>query len=455
MTETFSRRSRVGVRAEDLWRWHTRPGAFERLTPPWDGTEVASRDGGIEDGARVVLRVPVGPVHATWIAEHRDVRPPRSFRDVQVSGPFARFEHEHRIDADGGDACFLEDRIEYALPLGALGRLLAGGPVARRLERAFAWRHETLRADAERHDAAKGVPAMRIVVTGASGLVGSSLVPFLTTGGHEVVRAVRGAAGTGEVRWDAETGIDPALLAGADAVVHLAGEGIAASRWNAAVKERIRTSRVAGTRAVAESVARASPRPRVLVVASAVGFYGDRGETPVDETSAAGEGFLPDVCRGWEAAADPARDAGARVVALRFGVVLSPAGGALRKMLLPFRLGIGGALGNGRQYLPWVSIDDAVGAVHHALVRPEVAGPVNVVAPQAVTNRQFTKALGSVLGRPTVLPMPAFAARLAFGEMADPLLLTGQRVVPERLRRSGFAWRHETIDVALRHVLGR
>ena len=455
MTATFRMRTRIPATAEELWRWHARPGALERLTPPWERAEVASRTGGIEDGSRVVLRVPLGPFRTTWVVEHRDVRPGRSFRDVQVAGPFARFEHEHRMEADGSGAAFLEDRIEYALPLGALGRALAGRRVARRLERVFAWRHETLREDVARHAAAEGVAPMRIVVTGASGLVGSSLVPFLTTGGHEVVRAVRGAAGTGEVRWSPETGFDPALLAGADAVVHLAGEGIANARWSAAVKERLRASRVKGTRAVAETVARASPRPRTLVVASAVGFYGDRGEEPVDETSAPGTGFLCDVARDWEAAADPARAAGVRVVHLRFGVVLSAAGGALRRMLLPFRLGVGGVIGSGAQRMPWISIDDAVGAVHHVLVRDDLAGPVNVVAPETATNREFTKTLGRVLGRPTIFPMPAFAARIAFGEMAGPLLLTGQRVLPKRLAESGFRWRHGTLESALRHVLGR
>jgi len=298
---------------------------------------------------------------------------------------------------------------------------------------------------------------MRIVVTGSSGLVGSGLVPLLTAGRNDVVRAVRrsATATTGEVRWDPSSGIDPARLAEVDAVVHLAGEGIASARWNADVKERIRASRVVGTRELAASIARASPRPSTFVVASAVGWYGDRGEATVDETSPAGKGFLPDVCREWEAAADAARAAGVRVVHLRFGVVLSTVGGALRRMLLPFRLGLGGVLGSGKQAMPWISRDDAVSAILHALRRTDLSGPVNVVSPRIVTNREFTKALGRVLHRPTLLPMPAFAARLAFGEMADPLLLTGARVVPRRLVATAFTWRHEDLETTLRHFLGR
>jgi len=297
---------------------------------------------------------------------------------------------------------------------------------------------------------------MRISVTGSSGLIGAALVPSLTAGGHEVGRVARSAAAAGDWRWDPDAGhVDAGAVSGQDAVVHLAGESIAAGRWSAERKARIRESRVRGTRVVAEAVARADPRPKALLCASAMGFYGDRGDELLTEASAPGVGFLPEVAREWEEACAPARDQGVRVVHLRFGIVLSPAGGALAKMLLPFRLGAGGVVGSGRQWWSWVALDDAVGAIGHALVTPGLSGPVNVVAPNAVTNADFTRSLGRALGRPTLLPVPAFAARLAFGEMADALLLASARVVPERLQQTGYSFRHPELESAWRHMLGR
>ncbi|HEX7376932.1 MAG TPA: TIGR01777 family oxidoreductase [Pirellulales bacterium] len=295
---------------------------------------------------------------------------------------------------------------------------------------------------------------MHIAITGASGLIGTTLVPLLTGGGHQVTRLVRRAAGPGEATWDPAQGIDPAALETVDAVVHLAGENIAAARWSAAVKQRIRESRVRGTRVLCEALAKSPGRVKVLVCASAIGFYGHRGDEELTEESAAGEGFLAEVVRDWEAATDPARAAGMRVVNLRFGVILSSQGGALAKMLLPFKLGAGGRVGTGRQYWSWISIDDAAGAIVYSLMTETLSGPVNAVAPRSATNREFTKTLGRVLRRPTFLPMPAFAARLALGEMADDLLLASTRVVPRQLERAGYVFRHPALEAALRHVLG-
>ena len=311
---------------------------------------------------------------------------------------------------------------------------------------------------------------MRILISGSTGLVGSALAPALSAAGHAVIRLVRqgpaagggrraggGAAGGGTaVRWDpAAGGIDAAALEGLDAVVHLAGENIAAGRWTAAKKTRIRSSRVDGTSLLSRTLAGLSRPPRVFACASAIGYYGSRGDEALTEASASGNDFLSGLCRDWEAAAEPAARKGIRVANLRFGVILSPAGGALAKMLPPFRLGAGGILGDGRQYVSWVAIDDAVGAIQHVLQDQGLRGPVNVVAPRPVTNREFTRTLGHVLGRPTIVPMPAFAARLVFGEMADALLLASQRVEPKRLAASGYRFRHPEIEKALRHLLGR
>jgi hypothetical protein len=455
--DTFTKRSRIAAPADEVFRWHERPGAFERLAPPWQKIEVIERQGGIEPGGTVALRQSLGPLKITWRMEHRDYIAGRQFRDCQLSGPFRSWTHTHTIEPNGPDDCYLRDQIEYALPAGAIGQRALGGFVGRQLERLFAYRHAVTAADLADHRRFSGVNRMQIAIAGGSGLIGSALTPFLTTGGHQVRKLVRGRPATpDEIAWDPAAGkIDGARLAGCDAVVNLAGEGIASRRWTKAQKERIRSSRVESTALLARTLAGLNPRPRVWVCASAIGFYGDRGEERLDEASHAGEGFLPDVCRQWEAATAPAADAGIRVVRLRFGVVLSPAGGALAKMLPPFRMGVGGRLGDGRQYMSWIALDDVVGAIHHTLMHDTLAGAVNAVAPHPATNLEFTKTLGRVLHRPTIFPMPAAAARLAFGEMADALLLASARVYPARLLESGYAFRCPQLEAALRHLLGK
>jgi hypothetical protein len=297
----------------------------------------------------------------------------------------------------------------------------------------------------------------RLAVSGASGLVGSALTARLAREGHRVHRLVRGeAAGTGEdIAWDPERGrLDPGGLRGVDAVVHLAGASVAGGRWTSARKALIRDSRIAGTRLLAETLGRLAPPPRVLVSASAIGYYGDRGDEPLTEAAPPGEGFLAEVCQAWEAATGAARDAGIRVVCLRIGMVLAARGGALGRMLLPFRLGLGGVVGSGRQYVSWIALTDLVAAIRHAIRAETLVGPVNAVAPGAVTNREFTETLGRVLGRPTLAPLPAPVVHLLFGEMGRALLLASARVVPERLRESAFAFAHPDLEGALRAELG-
>ena len=300
-------------------------------------------------------------------------------------------------------------------------------------------------------------PHLRVVVTGASGLVGGALAAALVASGHRVDRVGRRPPrpGSTDIQWDPARGLlDPRRLEGADAVVHLAGESIAAGRWTEAAKARIRDSRVGGTRLLAGALAGLDRRPRVLVSASAVGYYGDRGAEPLAEDSPPGTGFLAEVARAWEAAADPVRAAGIRVVHPRLGLVLAREGGALPRMVRPFRLGLGGVIGGGAQYWSWIALADVVRVIELALTLERLAGPVNAVAPQPVTNREFTRVLGRVLGRPTVLPLPAPAVRLLMGEMGQALLLASARVLPRRLERAAFRFEHPDLAGALRATLG-
>ena len=454
--KTFEKQLHLPVCASEAFAWHERPGALQRLIPPWERASVMKQGDGVRDGSIVELDYRLGPVRTRWIARHHGYQQGEAFRDTQVSGPFSHWEHLHQFEATGDNSAILTDHIDYEMPGGIIGSLLGGGLVERKIESMFSYRHTTTWDDLAAHAQFKGAGSLHIAVTGASGLVGSTLVPLLTTGGHRVTRLVRAAAADeGEASWNPNASFDASQLNGIDGIVHLAGENIAAARWSQSVKQRIRDSRVQGTRALCESIAKLKSPPKVLACASAIGYYGDRGDTTLNEDSAAGSGFLPDVARQWEAATEPARDAGIRVVNLRFGVILSPNGGALNSMLTPFKLGVGGRVGSGQQYWSWISIDDTVGAIHHALMTESIAGPVNVVAPNPVTNQEFTKTLGQVLSKPTFLPMPVRAARLALGEMVDELLLASARVEPEQLARTDYRFRQPTLESALRHLLGR
>lgn len=454
------RTTRVPFSAEQVWAWHTRPGAFERLTPPWERVRVLGRTGGLEDGATATLELQVGPVPIRWVAEHRDVVAGRQFVDVQREGPFARWSHLHAFEPDGEGACVLRDRIECELPGGGAGAALGRGHVRHMLESLLRYRHDTLLADLTAHH---GVTPRRFAVSGATGFVGRALVAFLTTGGHEVVRLVRRetAAGGGDpasrvCEWDPARGtIDAAALDGVDAVIHLAGASIAGARWTPARKRLLMASRVEGTTLLARTLAGLGRRPDAFVSVSAVGIYGDRGDEVLEDAASPGTGFLADMAQAWERAADPAREAGIRTAHPRLGLVLSPAGGALERLLPPFRLGVGGPIGSGRQWMASASMDDTVDLLTWSALTPEVHGAFNAVTPDVVRNATFARTLGRVLGRPAVLPVPAAALTLAFGEMAREALLASQRAMPTLLEQTGYRFRHATLEAALQHVLGR
>jgi uncharacterized protein len=463
----FEHSAEFAAPVQELFAWHERPGALERLLPPWRPLRIVSR-GGIREGDTASFELAAGPLRIPLLVAYRDYAAGRSFASEQVSGPFAHWRHERvfrAADAAGKRlgarsepqasvvGSVLDERIDWSLPTAAAW--LPSGGIERALARDAAFRERRLHDDLARH-ARVGAKPQRIAITGASGLIGRALADFLSSGGHRVLRVVRRATSrSDEIPWDPARGVlEARALEGLDALVHLAGESIAGARWTEQRKRRIRESRVQGTRLLADRLARLSRPPRVWLSASALGFYGERGDAALDESSAPGSDFLAGVCREWEAAAAPAAGAGIRVVHPRIGVVLSARGGALAPMLLQFRAGLGGPVGNGAQYLSWISLDDTVGALHHLLFAEQVEGPVNLAAPAPLPSREFAAVLGRVLRRPARLALPAGAVSLLLGEMGRALLLGSARLVPARLRDSGFRWLHPQLEGALRAELG-
>jgi hypothetical protein len=378
---------------------------------------------------------------------------------VQRSGPFAVWDHRHLFRPLASGGCELVDDVTYRLPLAALSEPLLGRAVARRLQRMFDYRHARTAADLAAHAAAKEHPRMKVAITGASGMIGRALTAFLATGGHTVVPMVRRAARTGEISWDPGGGsVDTAALRGVDAVVHLAADPIQPRPLTPAKAASLRDSRVDGTRTIATALAGMSDGPRTLVSASGSNYYGDRGDEELTEDSPAGEDdLLAGITREWEAATLPASEAGIRTVVMRTGIVLDREAIVLKALGLVARLGAAAPVGSGRQYWPWVSIDDTVGLYHHALTHPEISGPLNVCSPNPVTNEEFTRTLARVLRRPVLpLKVPAFAPAILLGRrQARSLLLTSMRMLPAKAIETGYTFRSPALEATLRDLYGR
>lgn len=442
--------------ARELYDWHSRPGALERLIPPWEKTRVLARTGGIDPGGSVVLGMRAGPVAYTWQARHIENNPGVRFRDIQEHGPFARWTHTHCF-SDIPDGALLEDRIDYLLPGQPLLPGCATALVNRTLERVFRYRHATLADDIRLHRRCSTQP-LRVLISGGSGVLGSALHPLLTTGGHEVWTLVRRQPDRSkrEIYWNPERGeLNLAGLPAFDGVIHLAGDNIGEGRWTPAKKRRVIDSRVLGTGLIARTLARLPARPRVLLTASAVGFYGNCLDCCMREEDRAGSDFISDVCARWEHSALPAEEAGIRTVFMRIGVVLSPRGGALQRLLATSALGFSSRFGSGEQYISWIGINDMVAAVLHALTCPSLSGPVNIAAPEPVTNSQLMRTLARVLRRPLLPPIPAGLLKTLYGQMASEVLLGGCRVTTDKLQQSGYTFRHADLEQALRHLLGK
>ena len=435
----------------DVFAWYARPGAFQRLSPPWQPLRLVTEAASLKDG-HATLALPGG---LRWVAVHQadGYDPPRRFVDAIGGDGLAalparlavRWRHTHDFEDVGEGRTKVIDRVDTPVP-GSLLRPM------------FAYRHRQLADDlaAHRLAAENGMTPMTVAITGSSGLVGSALTAFLRTGGHRVIQLVRRTARNSDEReWNPDDP-DPELFAGTDAVIHLAGASIA-GRFTESHRNAIRDSRIGPTRRLAELLGRTEPRPAALISASAIGYYGyDRGDQTLTEDSERGDGFLADVVAEWEDAAAPAEQAGVRLVRVRTGIVQSPRGGTLQLMRPLFSAGLGGRLGDGRQWLSWIGIDDMVDIYHRALWDTALSGPVNAVAPQPVRNSEYTRTLARVLHRPAVLPVPPLGPRILLGEQgARELACASQRVIPEKLTTVGHRFRQPELDQALRHLLGR
>lgn len=454
----FNKQSEINAPVEEVFKWHARPGAIERLSPPWDPLEIISRTGGIRNGAEVKMKLKAGPIPIKWHARHVDYQENLLFKDIQVKGPFSKWIHTHRFEKIDRTKCILDDSIEYALPFHPLGTAVMKGFVEKKLNQVFTYRHNTTIADIAVHQSKKHQGPLKILISGASGLLGSSLIPFLRTGGHTVLQLVRRVPDKekNEIQWDPANGrLDLDDTDKIDAVIHLSGENIGEGRWSSEKKKRIIDSRVQSTRLIAETISKMKNPPKVFLCASAIGYYGDRGGIEVDESDTVGKDFISEVCRIWEESAETSTAAGIRTAFMRIGIVLSPQGGALGKLLLPFTIGFGGKISTGCQYMSWISIDDTIGAIHHALFDKNISGPVNLVAPNPATNIEFTQKLATVLSRPAYFTVPKLAIETVFGEMGRETILSSTRVKSSVLRETGYCFRHPDLETALRHLLGK
>ncbi len=440
----------VGAARKDVFAWHTRPGAIHRLLPPWQPLTVVSEAGSLADG-RAVLGLPGG---LRWVADHQPdaYDPPSRFVDrlgydglaSRPAGLVRSWRHEHAFTVVDEHRTRITDRVDTPIPEALL-------------RQTFRYRHRQLADDLAGHrwSHEQGVRPGTIAISGASGLIGSALAAFLSTGGYRVIRLVRHPARTGDERhWDLRA---PArdLFDGVDAVVHLAGASIA-GRFTDAHKAAIRDSRLEPTRRLADCAAHADNGPDVFVCASAIGFYGyDRGNERLEENAAPGSGFLAEVVADWEVATEPAQAGGLRVVAVRTGIVQTPRGGTLQLLHPLFAAGLGGRLGSGRQWLSWIDLDDLLDVYHRALADPAISGPVNAVAPEPVRNEEYTRVLAAVLHRPALLPVPDFGPKLLLGDQgARELAAADQYVVPRTLIHAGHRFRRPTLEACLRHQLG-
>lgn len=455
MTNNFiEHKTEIRSDISTVFGWHEREGALFRLSPPWEDISLVSRDGGIEAGAKCHINLKMGRLNIPWYAEHLVYEKDSFFKDRQAKGPFALWEHSHSFSENAGITT-VSDHVDYRLPLNGISSKLVGKFVRNKLERMFRYREDVCRNDIEFYTEYKPKPKT-IIVSGSSGVLGSSLIPFLQTQGHRVIRLIRDKSKLciGDVCWNPNAGIIEDKFEHADAVIHLTGEPIGEGKWTDMKKRKIIDSRVRSTALLAETLVKMKNPPKTLISASAIGYYGNKYDEKVTESSKMGHDFISKVCNRWEEAAMPAMNHGIRTVLLRIGVVLTPAGGALQKMALPFSLGLGPVFGSGRQYMSYISLDDVLYSIGHILETESLSGAVNLTTPHPLTNSDFSDILAAYYKKPRFLNIPSYAVEKLYGQMGREVLLSGANVYPEKLVKSGFRFRYPELKDILTHELG-
>ena len=439
--------------AKTVFDWHLKPEAIKRLIPSRHVVSVERFDG-IHEGSRAELKIHLGPATKRWVARHTDIQPGKSFTDIQESGPFKSWKHRHSVIPNGESSSTYSDEVRYELPFHPASSLVKG-IVQRELEALFQYRHRVVLNDLSLHKRYTS-QSLRFAITGASGSVGSHLVPFLRAGGHRVQSLVRREPETpDEIYWNpAAREIDKESLEGVDVVIHLAGASILRP-WTRKNKSVLYGSRIDGTALISKTLAQLNRRPRVFVSASAIGIYGDRGSEEITESSdTTRDTFLGNLCNDWERAASPAIEAGIRTVFPRIGVVISGRGGALDLVARQFKVGLGGIPGDPETFVSWISMDDVVGSLYHLAMSPTVSGPVNVTAPAPIQWRHLAATLGGVMNRPSFWRVPEGVLATLGGQLAREVVLSGARVVPYVLENSGYTFLLPDLVDTLRHQLG-
>ena len=461
---TYKSELEVPVPVDQLFSWHENPGAFERLTPPFEPVKVKKRKGGI-DGGEVHLQMNLGPIPLPWVARHHDYIKNEQFLDEQVSGPFASWNHAHLFEKIDSKSSKLIDKIDYKLPFGTVGKTFGGAFAEKKIKQMFAYRRNITKNDLVSQSKYSGSP-LNIAVTGGSGLIGSQLKPYLTTAGHSVENIVRGRPQKGELSWNLENKT-MSNLSGKDVVIHLAGEpiskplgGMVPLPWTKWKRNEILKSRVEGTKLISEHIASLNNPPKVMICASAVGYYGDRGEDLLSESEESGDDYFSHVVSEWEKAAQPAIDAGIRVVFLRIAPVMSPLGGALQVLGNAARLGSSPPVAGGKQWWSWISLDDVVDVIYHSIINEKLSGPVNVASPNPVRQKEWASTLAKVIwGRfgplTGLIPVPGFVLKTVLGEFGDVLALSSIKIDSSKLLDSGYEFRFENLEDCFRHLLGK
>ena len=464
--ENYKHETVVNADIETTFAWFEHEGSFRRLMPPWEVAQEVRADDSLEVGSQRVFKFPApgAPfINLKWVAEHTGYDKPNYFADTMIKGPFWKWDHDHYFKEENGITTVVDD-VTYSVPFGPLGMLvdkvLGGSLVKGRISSMFRAREFRLKRDLDNHAKFQNISRKKILIAGSSGLIGTQLVAFLDTGDHEVWRLVRRESDSNknEITWNPSKGeINAKELEGFDVVIHLGGVGIGDKRWSKKRKAAIKDSRIKSTELLSKTLASLEDKPDLFMLGSAIGYYGNRGDEELDESSSCGEEgyFLSDVCSQWEGSADPAKEVGIRTVHLRTGIVISAVGGALGKMLLPAKMGGGGPIGSGKQWMSWISMDDQIYSMYHLMMSEGTSGEYNLTAPNPVRQKQFAKTLGKVLRRPAFAPLPAFMMKIMFGEMGVRLTLDSLKVLPKNLQESGYEFIHENLEDALADSLGK